>query len=287
MDPVYFKVPRHEDETVRVEQWDQPKFYEPFHYHEECQLTLILSGSGTAFISNSIVEYDTGDLFFIGENLPHVFRSDQMGMPGIEDRIRAVSVFFPKKKLLSIVDEIPDSDRINKLLDDSAYGLRIKAASKQKVGSLIQKIGHYYGFSRILNLLQIFDLVASFQKAEKLVMMRTAPLDASHRRDLNKVFDFVMLNYKGKITLDSVSALVYMTPNAFCRYFKKHTQKSFSSFVIEVRINKACKMLQDDSNSVSDSCYSSGYNNISNFHRHFRRVVGLTPNEYRKQLAHS
>jgi len=287
MDPVYFKVPRHEDETVRVEQWDQPKFYEPFHYHEECQLTLILSGSGTAFISNSIVEYDTGDLFFIGENLPHVCRSDQMGMPGIEDRIRAVSVFFPKKKLLSIVDEIPDSDRINKLLDDSAYGLRIKAASKQKVGSLIQKIGHYYGFSRILNLLQIFDLVASFQKAEKLVMMRTAPLDASHRRDLNKVFDFVMLNYKGKITLDSVSALVYMTPNAFCRYFKKHTQKSFSSFVIEVRINKACKMLQDDSNSVSDSCYSSGYNNISNFHRHFRRVVGLTPNEYRKQLAHS
>ena len=285
MDPVYFKVPRYEEESVRVEDWNQPKFYEPFHYHEECQLTLILSGSGTVFMGNSMAEYSEGDLFFIGENLPHVLRSD-----GIEDSsnnfgVRAISVFFSMQKLSSIFAEIPEASEVAKLLEDSSFGLRFRAASRNEVGKLMKNIGDCSGFSRLLTLLQIINLFAVFPKVEKLSAMRPAKLDHVQRKNLNKVFDHVMLHYNEKITLESVSSLVYMTPNAFCRYFKKHTQKSFSSFLIEVRVNKACKMLQDEANSVSDSCYSSGYNNKSNFHRHFLRVVGLTPNEYKRKLA--
>ncbi len=146
-------------------------------------------------------------------------------------------------------------------------------------------IGDSSGFSRLVTLLQIINLFTVFPEVEKLSAMRPAQFDPVQRKNLNKVFDYVMLHYNEKITLESVSSLVYMTPNAFCRYFKKHTQKSFSSFLIEVRVNKACKMLQDEANSVSDSCFSSGYNNKSNFHRHFLRVVGLTPNEYKRKLV--
>ncbi len=111
MDPVYFKVPRYEEETVRVENWNQPKFYEPFHYHEECQLTLILSGSGTAFMGNSMAEYSEGDLFFMGENLPHVLRSDLMTDPTGNYGVRAISVFFSLQTLSSIFKEIPEAKR--------------------------------------------------------------------------------------------------------------------------------------------------------------------------------
>ena len=81
MEPVYFKVPRQDEETVRVEYWNLPRFYEPFHYHEECQLTLILASSGSVFMGNSLVEYTEGDLFFMGENLPHVLRDDNISIP--------------------------------------------------------------------------------------------------------------------------------------------------------------------------------------------------------------
>ena len=72
-----------------------------------------------------------------------------------------------------------------------------------------------------------------------------------------------------------------MTPTSFCRYFKKRTQKTFSQYLIEVRISHACKFLTDQGQNVAEACYSSGYNNISNFHRHFVTIMGMTPNKYR------
>jgi AraC-like DNA-binding protein len=285
MDPVYYKVPRYEEESVRVETWNQPKFYEPLHYHEECQLTLILSGSGTVFMGNSMVEYSKGDLFFMGENLPHVLRSDQIGNYESHPGVNAISVFFSMKAISAILNEVPEAREVNRLLENSAYGLRFRNASQQKIGTLMKAIGENSGFSRHIVLLQIINLFAGYEKVEKLALLQPTQLDAIQNKNLNKVFDYVMLHYNEKITLDTIASLVYMTPNAFCRYFKKHTQKSFTSFLIEVRVNKACKMLQDDANSVSDSCYSSGYQNKSNFHRHFLRIMGLTPNEYKRKIA--
>ena len=120
MDPVYFKVPKYDEESVRVENWNQPKFYEPFHYHEECQLTLILSGSGTVFMGNSMAEYSEGDLFFIGENLPHVLRSDLMAESASNYGVRAISVFFSMQTLSSIFKEIPEASEVVKLQEDSS-----------------------------------------------------------------------------------------------------------------------------------------------------------------------
>jgi AraC-like DNA-binding protein len=285
MDPVYYKVPKYEEESVRVETWNQPKFYEPLHYHEECQLTLILSGSGTVFMGNSMVEYSKGDLFFMGENLPHVLRSDQIGNYDSHPGVNAISVFFSMKAIAAILNEVPEAREVNRLLENSAFGLRFRNASQQKIGTLMKAIGENSGFSRHIVLLQIINLFAGYQKVEKLALLQPTQLDAIQNKNLNKVFDYVMLHYNEKITLDTIASLVYMTPNAFCRYFKKHTQKSFTSFLIEVRVNKACKMLQDEANSVADSCYSSGYQNKSNFHRHFLRIMGLTPNEYKRKIA--
>jgi AraC-like DNA-binding protein len=188
---------------------------------------------------------------------------------------------------MHMLEDIPEAFPLRKLLNDSAFGFMIKDAANQEIGKHMKTIRESLGFARILELLQILKLFASSPQTEQLTLTKSEPLDRFQRKNLNKVFDYVMANYNEKITLEEISSLVYMTPNAFCRFFKKHTQKSFSSFLIEVRVNKACKVLQDSSSSVSDSCYSSGYNNISNFHRHFRRVVGMTPNEYKKQLIHS
>jgi AraC-like DNA-binding protein len=221
----------------------------------------------------------------MGENLPHVLRSDQIGNYEGQPGVNAISVFFSMKAISAILHEIPEAREVNRLLENSAYGLRFRNASQQKIGTLMKTINESSGFSRHIVLLQIINLFAIFPKVEKLVLMQPTQLDAIQNKNLNKVFDYVMLHYNEKITLNTIASLVYMTPNAFCRYFKKHTQKSFTSFLIEVRVNKACKMLQDDANSVSDSCYSSGYQNKSNFHRHFLRIMGLTPNEYKRKIA--
>jgi AraC-like DNA-binding protein len=94
-----------------------------------------------------------------------------------------------------------------------------------------------------------------------------------------------MQHHQEKISLKEISSLINMAPTAFCRYFKLRTLKTYSQFLIEVRISKACKMINEKSSNVSEACYSSGYNNISNFHRHFKNVTGMTPSKFRRRFV--
>jgi len=285
MEPVYFKVPRQQEETVKVENWVLPRFYEPFHYHEECQITMILRSRGNIFVGNNLINYNAGDIFFVGENLPHVFRHDGFNVPSADNRVSAISVFFPLSGISKLITDIPEASRVNKFLEESAYGFKYPAASEKKIGKLMKVLGKSSGFSKLLMLLEIIDLFSQYTGKDQLTYQNFQIPDQIQGKNLTKVFDYVMSHYNEKITLEEVASLVYMTPNSFCRFFKKHTLKTFSEFLIDVRVSMACKVLQEEDMSVSDSCYSSGYNNISNFHRHFRRIVGLTPNEYKKQIA--
>jgi AraC-like DNA-binding protein len=183
-----------------------------------------------------------------------------------------------------LFNDIPEASRLLKFLDDSDFGFRYMGAGKRKIGAQMKLLAKSSGFSKLIMLMEVIDLFSLNNSNEQLTHKKMKVPDPINGKNLGKVFEYVMANYNSKITLEEVAELVYMTPNSFCRFFKKHTMKTFSEFLIDVRVSMACKKLQEEDASVSDSCYSSGYNNISNFHRHFRRIVGLTPNEYKKQL---
>ena len=70
----------------------------------------------------------------------------------------------------------------------------------------------------------------------------------------------------------------------FCRFFKKSTSKTFTSFLNEYRINHATKLLAETDQDVKSICYESGFNNLSNFFRNFKRITNHTPNAYRDQI---
>jgi YesN/AraC family two-component response regulator len=108
--------------------------------------------------------------------------------------------------------------------------------------------------------------------------------DREDNLKIQKIFDFITKNYEKRITLQDVARLINLTPTAFCRFFKLRTNKTFSQFLIEVRINQACKMLSNGNFNVTETFFSCGYNNSSNFHRHFRQHTGLTPSEYKDQV---
>ncbi len=100
----------------------------------------------------------------------------------------------------------------------------------------------------------------------------------------NDVYQFLMTNFHREIPLDEVSAVAKMSPTAFCRYFKTRTQKSFVSFLQEIRISHACKLLRRDDLSVMEVALESGYNNLVNFNKCFRNITSQSPSEYRKLM---
>jgi YesN/AraC family two-component response regulator len=98
------------------------------------------------------------------------------------------------------------------------------------------------------------------------------------------VYQYIMKNFKDEITLNSVSSIANLTPPAFCNFFKKRTQKSFSRFLNEVRIGHACQLLESESKTISSVCFESGYQNFANFNKFFKEITGKTPSQYRKEL---
>jgi AraC-like DNA-binding protein len=82
--------------------------------------------------------------------------------------------------------------------------------------------------------------------------------------------------------LDDIAKVAHISPHAFCRYFKSKTKKTFSRFLLEVRTGHAAKLLAETHKSIAEVCYDSGFNNFSNFNRHFKAIIGRTPLAHRK-----
>ncbi len=100
---------------------------------------------------------------------------------------------------------------------------------------------------------------------------------------MEKLYEFVFRNFNRKITIKEAAEIMSISPNSFCKYFKSRTNKVFSDFVSEVRIGNACKLLIENNLSITQICYESGFNNISNFYRQFKNIKRATPSDFQKK----
>jgi len=98
------------------------------------------------------------------------------------------------------------------------------------------------------------------------------------------IYNHVLKHYQRDIPLEEISGLINLTPPSFCRYFKLRTNKAFSSFVNEMRIGSASKLLIENNLSISQICYESGFNHLSNFNRQFKKIKNMTPSEYQRKF---
>ena len=285
MEPICFKVPRLKEETVRVEFWDLPHFYEPVHFHEECQITYVMEGRGMILVGAKLADFKEGDLFFIGKNQPHVLRHDEAYYTRSSRlHARAISIFFSQDTINRVLENIPEANRLSKLVEQSRFGIRVCRKEVHNILPDLKAIHREKGMFLIIRFVKILDSISKCQNLEQMTSSLPYMAGLGDNMKLNKVFNYLMENYNRRIFLEEVSSLVNMTPNAFCRFFKIRTNKIFTSFLIEIRINQACKMLSDGNHNVTETYFACGYNNSSNFHRHFRAQTGYTPTGYLARL---
>ncbi|MFA6126899.1 MAG: AraC family transcriptional regulator [Bacteroidales bacterium] len=285
MDPICFKVPRLNEETIRVESWDLPYFYDSVHYHEECQLTYILEGHGVIMVCDKLEEFSEGDLLLIGKNTPHaLLHGKEYYEQDSRLHVRAISIFFSKDTFHSVFTQIPETAKIEEFLEQAQFGIRIKNGKAKSIGDDLKQLVKLNQVPRIILFMKILDLISCNPHFEFISSSIPHVHGKEDNLKLKKIFDYISRNFEKRITLDEVAALINLTPTAFCRFFKLRTNKTFSQFLIEVRINQACKMLSNGNFNVTETFFSCGYNNSSNFHRHFRQHTGLTPSEYKDQV---
>ncbi len=263
----------------------EPCFFPHWHFHPEFEIMLVIEGSGMRFVGDSMERFDSGDLVFYGSNIPHLYRSDEEYYQ-TEGRFSTAKVVYFNEDLLGegfigLSDLLP----IRKLMSQAKRGIKFKGKVKHELIQRIKKLDDQKnGIEKIIDLLIIFKIMAYTD--EKTLLSSPAFVHHMEEDDckrINNVYQHVIDHYAENPSLDEVADVANMSPTAFCRYFKIHTNKTYIQFLNEIKIGYACRMLIDDKFNISQISLEVGFNNFTHFNNQFKKHIGLTPKQYRNK----
>ncbi|AWV98294.1 AraC family transcriptional regulator [Arcticibacterium luteifluviistationis] len=273
--------------SITVLDLEEPHFDPNWHFHPHYQLFIVLEGEGTRLIGDSIQHFKKGDTVLLGPDLPHLWRNDKSYFePNSELSTRGIVVYFTQEFLDNTLSNLPESIKLNKLLNDSYRGVEFTGKSKISVKEELLRLAKSDGYDAILTLLSLLNVLS---KSTDTAFIASLGYTNTHKKSeterMHNVYEYAMKHFKESIKLEDVANLANMTIPAFCRYFKKRSNKTFSDFISEIRIGHACKMLEDEKYSVAEVCYESGFNTLSNFNKKFKEVTDKTPSQFKKELV--
>ncbi|GAA4306441.1 AraC family transcriptional regulator [Compostibacter hankyongensis] len=280
MKPFVQKLPLTEEISFVARTYRTPDFEVSWHQHIEYELIFFMEGAGMAFIGNYIGEFKTGDVFFLGANLPHTFQKRHKKLV-----TGAVVVQFREDFWGEGFMDLPENRDIRKLFETSIQGLQITGQSKLLMGRLIHDLEGASGMDRIVKLCQCLQIMAQTREFVPLSTQEVKQYNHRDKERIEKVFQYTIESFAKPTTLEEIARIAHMSVPAFCNYFKKSTKKTYINFLNEVRIGHACKLLADTKRTVLDICYESGFNTLANFNKQFFRIKKMTPSSFRKLMC--
>lgn len=286
MKPVLEKVARPENQSFFFRDIEQPYFSTPWHFHPEVEIILIVNGHGSRYVGDSIKNFYPGDLVITGSNTPHVWSSSpefyetDSTLSG-----RAIFTQFEENFWGESFSDLPELYKIKNLLNEAKRGIRFVKQTRKELEKYMMELPSQLGMSRLMHLLTMLDIMTSSNEFEYLSSpnYKSESINSVDEHRMELIYNHVLKHYQREISLEEISGLINLTPPSFCRYFKLRTNKAFSSFVNEMRIGSASKLLIENNLSISQVCYEAGFNHLSNFNRQFKKIKNMTPSEYQRK----
>jgi len=276
------------NEAYGVKVVNAPYFSTDFHFHEECQLVYNIESQGRIMIGDSIADFGNDELIFVGSNLPHVWHNSQQYFSDVTPNVqaRSVSLFIHPEKILEIFREPENILRLKNFFQISKRGMKFGKVAKDEIKQLlVQTANQTEEIGRLTGVLQILNALCLTKDYELLTTPGyTNNYQLKDNDRMDKILKYVFDNFNKEILLDEAAQMTNMNKQAFCRYFRNRTQKTFVTFVNEVRIGHACKLLANDEDQINNIAIECGFNSLSNFNRFFKQIKNVTPKEYRKEL---
>lgn len=251
-----------------------------WHAHQQYELHLILETRGKAFVGDYIGNFEAGDLFLTGPNLPHNWTTDEDYKEPQE--VRDMLVQFSDKSLRTLIEIFPEFSELNEMLDNSSRGLKFVQFDPRIAQHSMEQIRDQHGATRILSFLRFLTVVSRHPKRTALSVapLKQAALNSKQVK-VGQVVDHVSRHYADKLTVNFAAELACMSEASFSRNFQAVTGNRFVEFVNRVRVGQACVKLFETDDPISSICYDVGFQNIANFNRHFQKMKNMTPSEFR------
>jgi AraC-like DNA-binding protein len=279
-----FRVLRWRDNVLDVELLTGPGRSVPlagagerWHAHPAIELTLVLSGSGTRFVGDSIETSQSPELVLIGPELPHCWR----GLHGSSGYVLQFD-FSPHHPFW----QFPEAASLRALWERSARGLLLTGGAFERTKGLIHGMEEETHVGRLATLLRILDVLAAAPAGEQRLLSRKVfKLTAGdpQRSGIEQAIHLIVEGSHEPLSLPDIAHAVHMSRATFCRHFRRLTGRTFVDFLNDVRLDHARRLLVEGSHGICQVAYDSGFGNLSHFNRLFRRRMGRTPSAYRRE----
>lgn len=280
--PLLQKLPLTFGSSFLIDRFESPYFDTPWHYHQEIEIVLCDGGFGKKFVGNHVSDYSEGDLAILGSNLPHWYCADDACYQ--HQKPASIVIHFLDDCFGKDFFESEEMTEIKYFLKTANLGIEFYGETKTKIQEKIQSLLNADKVARMLGLIEILHLMSTTKEYQFLSENAIVGVSKKDSERMNEVFNYVLKNFKNDINLSEIANKTRFSEAAFCRYFKLRTQKTFVEFVNEIRIEYACKLLTENDLNILEICYESGFKNLSNFNRQFRKYTNNNPKTYRKKM---
>ncbi|MCF7561254.1 AraC family transcriptional regulator [Sabulilitoribacter multivorans] len=273
-----FKIPKPDSDSLIFQVDKDIKFYDKLHQHEEIQISFVVEGEGTLLVGDRVNYYKKGDVLVIGGNLPHVFKSDL----NASEQSYMLSLFFTESSFGDHFFYLEELKEIKPLFKKAIHGFKVLSRNKL-LADYFSKLHKVSKLERFIILLEILKICTYAKSVNLSSFQYNKKYTDNEGERMRNIFEYTMNHFEKDISLQTIADVANMTKNAFCKYFKKRTNKTYFQFLNELRIENACKLLiKNQDLSIAYIAEQSGFNNISNFNRQFKFIKKHSPSKYRK-----
>jgi AraC-like DNA-binding protein len=265
--------------AIKVRTYTKYRLDVPYHYHPEFEIVYVVEGKGKLMIGNVSDDFKKNDLFIIGSSIPHLFVNTYFRNRKLECKTKLFVVQF-RKKLIEPLLHIPEFNSFAPFIKKMDLGVKISPGNT--LYRQLLQVKNVHAVKRFNTLLSFIDTVARSQKNQTVIVQPRK--DSRSRPALQRVQTiraFMLENYHRVISIEELASHVHLTKTSLCRFMKINMNTTFSQLLNEIRIEHACRLLEETSDTVQKISLEAGYNNLSYFYRQFQRLKNCTPNNYK------
>jgi AraC-like DNA-binding protein len=248
-----------------------------WHYHPEIELVYVEADAGIRHVGSHISSYTQSDLVFIGGNLPHL---------NFDYRLRSdyhqIVIQLRTNFMGDAIGTSPEFTAINHLFKMAGLGIAFDGKTKAMVAEKLKALSGMNSFQQLIALIDIFQLLAASNEMVVLNNDETSKeFILKDKIRMGAIYEYIDANYHQKPDVNVVAGKVNLTTAAFCRYFKRQTNMTFTDFVNQYRIERAKNLLMQGQN-ITETCYAIGFESLSYFNKLFNKIVGKNPSDFKR-----
>ena len=252
-----------------------------WHCHDEYELHLITATAGKAFVGDWIGTFQPGHLVLCGPRLPHNWVSLDLPEGGVAERDLVIQ--FLHEPIAHAAQQIPELAEVLPLLERSRHGIEFFGLSEPAQATWLQvkQSGGIQRFAAFCEFLALLSRCTDYRLLSNVQMQ--GQRDDAEDAQINAIVDRITTDVASPLSAADLAADLGMSESRFSRFFRRATGNTFTDFVNQIRISRACHFLMETDRPVTHICYDVGFQNVANFNRRFREIKGMTPSEFRQQ----